>query len=233
MQPSQIAIEREFEALRDIRRRSSSQGGPGSLILDPDLPAEQPATAPPPLSPQAWAAADDKASTKRPSPGGGGEDDGTGNSVLDDPFHLFWVPAHLHPELAPGEFRAFLKEHARAAPADGSGTNLGSALSRASSASSGLGRKRSMLSRQYKPRENDGVEEEENVVPIRRNKSIYAREGPQLTISDLQKLEELADEASKSEDPTKLRRVLRRSLTLNVAPSCKHPFDPLLPGNYR
>ncbi|KAL5492162.1 hypothetical protein ACEPAI_3609 [Sanghuangporus weigelae] len=222
MQPSPKAIEREFEALRDIRRRSSSQGGPGSLILDPDLPAEQPTTAPPPLSPQAWATTN-AASTKLSTREG---EDGAANPVLDDPFHLFWVPAHLHPELAPGEFRAFLKEHAHAAPADGSsGTNLGTALSRVSSASSGLGRKRSMLSRQYKPRENDGVEEEENVVPLQRHKSIYAREGPQLTISDLQKLEELADEASKSEDPTKLRRVLRRSLTLNVAPSFLDQMD--------
>ncbi|KAL5537150.1 hypothetical protein ACEPAF_973 [Sanghuangporus sanghuang] len=223
MQPSPKAIEREFEALRDIRRRSSSQGGPGSLILDPDLPAEQPTTAPPPLSPQAWATTNDAASSRSSMREG---EDGAPSSVLDDPFHLFWVPAHLHPELAPGEFRAFLKEHAHAAPADGSsGTNLGAALSRASSASSELGRKRSMLSRQYKPRENDGVEEEEKVVPLQRNKSIYTREGPQLTISDLQKLEELADEASKSEDPTKLRRVLRRSLTLNVAPSFLDQMD--------
>lgn len=30
----------------------------------------------------------------------------------DDPRHLYWVPAHLHPELAPTEFREFLKAHA-------------------------------------------------------------------------------------------------------------------------
>ena len=86
--------------------------------------------------------------------------------------------------------------------------------------SSGLGRKRSMLSRQYKPSANDGVgEQEEKVVPLRRNRSSYVNAIPQLTISDLQKLEELAEEASQSDDPTKLRSVLRRSLSLNVAPS--------------
>src|ERR1700678_2410086 len=43
--------------------------------------------------------------------------------------------------------------------------------------------------------------------------------GPQLTISDLQKLEELAEEASVKDDPSRLRNVLRRSLSLNLSPS--------------
>ncbi|KAI5453759.1 hypothetical protein NCC49_005572 [Naganishia albida] len=38
----------------------------------------------------------------------------------DDPRHLYWVPAHLHPELAPTEFRAFLKAHTHA-DAEGAG----------------------------------------------------------------------------------------------------------------
>lgn len=77
-----------------------------------------------------------------------------------------------------------------------------------------------MLSRQYKPAPNDGVGEEEDdeVVPLRRNRTSYASV-PQLTINDLQKLEELAEEASKSDDPSKLRSVLRRSLSMNIAPS--------------
>lgn len=216
MQVSQVTMEREFEALRDIRRRSTAHGGPGTLVLDPDLPASQPkATAP--FSPQAWTADNGSPSSARSH----GDDEGANGdngSGADDPIQLFWVPAHLHPELAPSEFRAFLKEHARA-PADGS-TSLG----RSSSAASSLGRKRSMLSRQYKPRENDDAEEEK-VVPLRRNKSIFQHEGPQLTISDLQKLEELADRAAKSEDPTQLRRLLRRSMSLNVAPSFLDQMD--------
>lgn len=77
-----------------------------------------------------------------------------------------------------------------------------------------------MLSRQYRPKLNDGVEEE-NVVPLKRNRSILypANPGPQLTISDLQKLEELAEEASVNDDPSRLRNVLRRSLSLNLSPS--------------
>lgn len=210
MQPSQSDIQREFEALRDIRRRSSSQGGPGALILDPDLPNTQPTSPNAPLSPQVsyWNAG---ASPSSPSSIEGSESDHSSTVVGEDSFHLFWVPASLHPELAPGEFQSFLKEHAREG---------GATLSRSGSGSSSLGRKRSMLSRQYKPHEGDGVEREEQIMPLRRNKSgIYAYPGPQLSISDLEKLEQLAEEASKSDDPTKLRSVLRRSISMNVSPS--------------
>ncbi|TFK51888.1 hypothetical protein OE88DRAFT_1712355 [Heliocybe sulcata] len=215
MQPSDAEIQREVEALRDIKRRSTAQGGPGALLLDPDLPSQST-----PPSPQSayWSsssstAVDDSSSSSHES--GSGR-----NSPAEDPFHLFWVPANLHPEIAPDQFRAFLKEHSH------TGTEGNVALSRSSSSSSqGLGRKRSMLSRQYKPRLNDGVEEEE-VLPLRRDRSsYYANSGPQLTINDLQKLEELAEEASQSDDPSKLRSVLRRSLSLNIAPSVIDQMD--------
>lgn len=130
--------------------------------------------------------------------------------------HLFWVPAHLHPEIAPSEFRAFLKEHARAASDEGSDeqSDEGSGPSvpfpgPARALSTGVTRKKSMLSRQYR-----GGDDDEQ--PVRRSRSsIYG--GPQLTITDLQKIDELAQDA----DPAKLRAVLRRSLSLNVAPSCE------------
>lgn len=201
VQPSELEILREVEALKDIRRRSSAQGGPGAIPLDPDLPELPPSPSSPHSSP-AWSAS--LSSDEREA------------DVPDDPSHLFWVPARLHPELAPGEFRAFLKEHAR----DG-----GVGLQRTDSASSSsstlsLGRKKSMLSRQYRPSESDGVENE-HVVPIRRSKSsLYSNPSPQLTIGDLQKLEELAEEASMSDDPSKLRSMLRRSLSLTTSPSC-------------
>ncbi|KAI0925055.1 hypothetical protein AcW2_005751 [Taiwanofungus camphoratus] len=212
MQPSEYEIQREVEALRDIRRRSTA-GGPGSLILDPDLPG---ASSQASSTTAYWSPADDSSSSSH--------EDGSDTSsadAKDDPFHLFWVPARLHPEIAPAEFRQFLKEHARA-PVDEVGV-----LARSTSTGSELGRKRSMLSRQYKPSANDGVgEEEESVVPLRQNRtSVFANSGPQLTINDLQKLEELAEEASKSDDPTKLRSVLRRSLSYNVAPSVIDQMD--------
>ncbi|OSD05277.1 hypothetical protein PYCCODRAFT_1221387 [Trametes coccinea BRFM310] len=217
MQPSQLEIEREVETLRDIRRRSTAQGGPGSLILDPDLPTESPA-------PQAayWSPTDDSSSSSHDS-----HSDAHSVPAQDDPFHLFWVPARLHPELAPKEFKEFLKEHARAAP-DADGAPPAAPGRSNSVGSTGLNRKKSMLSRQYDPSAHAGQDEkDETVVPIRRNRtSIYANV-PQLTISDLQKLEELAEEASKSDDPSKLRSVLRRSLSLNIAPSVIDQMDDL------
>lgn len=212
MQPSEIEILREVETLRDIRRRSTA-GGPGSLILDPDLPnASSPSST---TSGGYWmpSATDDSSSSSHDDSAESAPDDAD-----DDPSHLFWVPARLHPEIAPAEFRAFLKEHARA-PGEGAAVAGVSRSNSVSSLGGGLGRKKSMLSRQYKPAANDGVEDEQ-VVPLRKNRtSVFSNPAPQLTISDLQKLEELAEEASTSDDPSRLRNVLRRSLSLNVSPS--------------
>ena len=187
-------------------------GGPGALVLDPDLPN---------LSALAAAQLNyldpsQTASSSSSSAEGSGSsaDDHDDGSDGGDPSSLFWVPARLHPEIAPAEFRAFIKEHARS-PADAS-----SPLDRSFSTSSGgLGRKKSMLNREYKPRVNDGVENESQVVPLRRNRTSYYNPGPQLSINDLQKLDELAEEASQSDDPSKLRSVLRRSLSFNMSPS--------------
>lgn len=221
LQPSEYEIQREVEALKDLRRRSTN---PGALTLDPDLPI--PSGPGSPTSPYrqfntSSSSQDDDNHDASAHPGGvslvnveaqGSSAQDEDDSPTDDPFHLFWVPASKHPELAPGEFRAFLKEHARV-PSNDEGANLARSMS-----SSSLSRKKSMLSRPYKPRENDGVEDE-SIVPIKRNRSVYRHDGPQLTISDLQKLDELAEEASQSDDPSKLRSVLRRSLSMNLSPT--------------
>ncbi|KAG7093602.1 hypothetical protein E1B28_007268 [Marasmius oreades] len=220
MNPSEYEIQREVEALRDIRRRSAA---PGALIIDPDLPSQSTQN-PYWVSPSPSTENDSSSSSSHDDASSSTSHTDSTSHREDDPLHLFWVPASVHPEIAPAEFRAFLKEHARSpSPADGS-----YAPSRSSSLSSvsGLGRKRSMLSRQYRPSENDGVEKEENIVPLRRNRSsIYHNQGPQLTISDLQKLEQLAEEASQSDDPSKLRTMLRRSLSLNISPTALEKLD--------
>ena len=215
MQPSQFEIQREVENLRDIRRRSSA-GGPGALVLDPDLP-NQPALGAAQLNywDQIPVASGSSSSAEESGSSADDHDDGSDGG---DPSSLFWVPARLHPEIDPAEFSAFIKEHART-PVDGSNP-----LDRSFSMSStGLGRKKSMLNREYKPSVNDGVENESQVLPLRRNRSSYYNVGPQLSISDLQKLDELAEEASQSDDPSKLRSVLRRSLSLNMSPSGVSP----------
>ncbi|KAJ3836907.1 hypothetical protein F5878DRAFT_652852 [Lentinula raphanica] len=218
MQPSTYDIQREVEALRDIRRRSTT---PGALTIDPDLP-NQTSPSSPTYSWSGGSTTDDSSSSSHED----GSSSSTGHTTVestnpaDDPFHLFWVPASVHPEIAPAEFREFLREHSRSPPpADGTPVSRSGSFS--SLSSGGLGRKKSMLSRQYKPSENDGVEEqEERIVPLSRTRSTrYTNQGPQLTISDLQKLEQLAEEASESDDPSKLRNILRRSLSLNISPT--------------
>lgn len=195
--PGSVAIEREVANIRTLRRLSSSQG-PGLLPLDPDLPI--------PRIPNGYHGSNDGSHQED---GDGGDDDASSDSS-----HLFWLPAHLHPELAPAEFRAFLQEHTSSAPSSNSAQPLARSLSRGKS----LGRQKSMLSRQYQPSVNDGVETESSeIVPTRKNshRTSFQATGPTLSAADLQKLEALADEAAKSGDPSRLRSVLKRSISMN------------------
>jgi hypothetical protein len=151
-----------------------------------------------------------------PSPGGGGA--------------FFWVPASLHPELAPSEFKQFLRDHRRDVE-EGSDPSSPAALGRVGSiglqrassglsrSGSGLGRKKSMLSRQYQPKEGDedGKEGDEEVRPMRRNRSsVIQGVQPQLTIKDLQKLDDLATAAAAGDgsEAKLIRSQLRRSISL-------------------
>ncbi|GAA5877501.1 hypothetical protein JCM1840_003874 [Sporobolomyces johnsonii] len=145
---------------------------------------------------------------------------------------LYWLPASLHPELAPQEFKAFIREQTRP-DALARRTSLG----HSTSVSGGrLGRRVSMLRGEYKPRKDDGVGEggsgggEGRTAELRRTASSGGAGAgsrrstlnfEELTIKDLQRLEELAAKAE-SEGATegegegeRLGRVLRRSLSLN------------------
>jgi hypothetical protein len=57
----------------------------------------------------------------------------------------------------------------------------------------------------------------------RQRGSIYGgRNGERgLTLQDLQKLETLVDGVEDSDDPAQVRNLLRRSLSMNVAPGCE------------
>ena len=80
-----------------------------------------------------------------------------------------------------------------------------------------------MLSRQYEPKAGDKVEEERPPMPSRQRASIYGgRSGEKgLTLEDLQRLETIVDEVGEVDDPADMRNLLRRSLSMNVAPGCK------------
>jgi hypothetical protein len=80
-----------------------------------------------------------------------------------------------------------------------------------------------MLSRQYNPRGGDYADEDGPVKPIRRNRSsVYANNAaPQLTIKDLQKLDDLADAAAagNGSEANLIRSQLRRSISLGFMSS--------------
>ncbi|KAF8938453.1 hypothetical protein BGZ47_008573 [Haplosporangium gracile] len=62
-----------------------------------------------------------------------------------DPSHLFWVPFHLHPEIAPNEYNRWLSKH---------GVDSESADGMVSSRSPSISRRKSVLSAQYNPDED-------------------------------------------------------------------------------
>ena len=120
---SPAAVAQELSNLQALRRMSMDVHAAG----DPDLPTLNPANIP-----------------SAPSP----------TTSDDDSARLFWVPARLHPELAPKEFKTFLESKAEQINRrSGDLSTLGSSpmSSRATSLSSntsGLARKKSMLSRE-------------------------------------------------------------------------------------
>ncbi|GAA5825816.1 hypothetical protein JCM5353_002443 [Sporobolomyces roseus] len=142
---------------------------------------------------------------------------------------LFWLPASLHPELAPREFKAFLRDATRPeALARRTSLNRASSLGPNGGSTSRIGRRASMLRGEYKPRVNDGVESEGvgsgmgglKRTGSRRDQVTGGLAFEELTILDLQRLEELAKKAEREggegeEEGERLGRVLRRSLSLN------------------
>ncbi|CAG8734504.1 24179_t:CDS:2 [Cetraspora pellucida] len=119
----------------------------------------------------------------------------------DNPSHLFWVPAHLHPEIAPNEFRKWLNNHAK----DRFNTGTGS-----------LRRRKSALSRQYIPMENDDDEQSEKKVEPEKKRNGF----------DWMSFATSEEKASK---PTKIKTI-RRSLSLNMSPFVGSDTDPKDPN---
>ena len=118
---SPAAVAQELSNLQALRRMSMDVAAAG----DPDLPSLSPAGMPG-MAPSA-------------------------SDSEDDSSRLFWVPARLHPELAPQEFKSFLESKAeQIRRRSGELSSFSSQSSRSSSLDSGIGlsRKKSMLSRQ-------------------------------------------------------------------------------------
>lgn len=137
----------------------------------------------------------------------------------NDASRLFWVPASLHPELAPKEFKSFLESKADLIKRkSGDYSSLGP--ERQGSGSS-LRRKRSMLSRQIDNSSGytDGAERLEH----QRSQS-SKRDG--MLSPNLQELETLVDD---SKPTTKDSSLVRGMQNVEIAPSEDKPILPPAP----
>ncbi|KAF9344065.1 40S ribosomal protein S4, X isoform, partial [Mortierella sp. AD094] len=76
----------------------------------------------------------------------------------EDPSHLFWVPFHLHPEIAPNEYNRWLSKHG--VDSDGSGSASILAARKES-----VNRRKSVLSTLYNPEDEEDDEETEDKSP--------------------------------------------------------------------
>lgn len=107
----------------------------------------------------------------------------------DEASRLFWVPARLHPELAPVEFKTFVEDRVdRIRKRSVSGDSLMPGVERSNSGSS-LTRKKSMLSRQIDSSKGyeDGAER------LQRKRSEKEQSHPLPMVENLQELEGLVN----------------------------------------
>ena len=192
---SPAAVAQELSNLQAIRRMSMNVD-----TADPDLPSFPSSFGSvPTVAPQ-------------------GEED------ENDAARLFWVPARLHPELAPKEFKTFIEERVdkikrRSGDAD---ALLSDGLDRSASGSSSLRRKKSMLSRQIETQ--DGYQDGAERLERKRSKGL-SLEGH--TPVDLLELEVLVN------DPAQLiRRLSLDNSRRSSDPGVEIPGDedmPVLP----
>lgn len=139
----------------------------------------------------------------------------------NDASRLFWVPASLHPELAPKEFKSFLESKADLIKRkSGDFSSLGP--ERAGS-ESGLRRKRSMLSRQIDNSSGytDGADR------LERQRSQSSKRDGMLS-PNLQELETLVDDSSS----TKKESLVRGMQDVGIASTEDKPILPPAPPGH-
>ncbi|RMX83331.1 hypothetical protein D0869_05389, partial [Hortaea werneckii] len=148
----------------------------------------------------------------------------------DDASRLFWVPASVHPELAPVEFKTFIEDRVdkiRRRSGDGDSLSV-EGLERSGSGGSSLRRKKSMLRREIDTSKPGEYEDGADRLERKRSKGMQVQ--GETTVADLAELENLVN------DPQQLMRRMsldtaRRSEDsgVEVPPSEDMPILP--PGN--
>lgn len=199
-------ITKELNNLQALRRMSMDVGN----TSDPDLPSFGGISIMPSVAP-------------------------TGDDDEDDPSRLFWVPARVHPELAPMEFKSFLENRVKTIKrrsGESAGTLSPDILERSGSQGS-LRRKKSMLSRQI---DNSGgrgaVGYQDGADKLERRKSTLnnSTTGPELKLADLTELDELVKDPTKAMQKLALERGSYENSNAEVPASEDMPILPAAPG---
>lgn len=196
------AVAQELSNLQALRRMSMDVNAAG----DPDLPAFNSAFGMPTIAP-------------------------TGSADEDDTSRLFWVPARLHPELAPKEFKTFLDSRVNSIKRRSGDYSLSPEGPERHGSGGGLRRKKSMLSRQIDNSEGRGAEGyQDGAERLDRKRSLSGVDALNTGISNLQDLEVLVNDPS--------RVIQRLSLDTGqkatggeVPASEDMPILPAAPGN--
>ncbi|KAI9718737.1 MAG: hypothetical protein M1812_003911 [Candelaria pacifica] len=162
------AVAQELSNLQALRRMSMDHNAAG----DPDLPAFNTGHGMPPVAPTA---SDDE----------------------DDASRLFWVPARLHPELAPKEFKTFIEGRVDQIRRRSGEHSLSPDGPQRQESGGGLRRKKSMLSRQIDNSGGKGAEGyTDGAERLDRKRSLSAQQSLDPTVSNLQDLEVLVNDPS-------------------------------------
>lgn len=140
----------------------------------------------------------------------------------NDASRLFWVPASLHPELAPKEFKSFLESKADLIKRkSGDYSSLGPERQ---GSGSGLRRKRSMLSRQI----DDSTGYKDGADRLERQRSQSSKRDGMLS-PNLQQLESLVDDSTSANKEPSLVRGMQN---VNVGASEDKPILPPAPPGH-
>lgn len=156
----------------------------------------------------------------------------TGDDDEDDPSRLFWVPARVHPELAPMEFKSFLEKRVQSIKRrSGEQASLSPDGVERSGSGSSLRRKKSMLSRQINNEGGRGaVGYKDGADQLERQKSLSSHPTPGLKIADLQDLDALVRDPSKAMQKLTLDTGNREPGNIEVPLSEDMPILPQAPG---
>ena len=163
------AVAQELSNLQALRRMSMDVNAAG----DPDLPSFNSAFGMPTVAP-------------------------TGSADEDDTSRLFWVPARIHPELAPTEFKTFLDSRVDSIKRRSSEFSLSLDDNQRKGSGSSLRRKKSMLSRQIDNTGGKGAEGyQDGAEQLDRKRSLSGQDALNTGISNLRDLEVLVNDRTK------------------------------------